>query len=67
MGFEMVRVGFDIIVLGGSSNKDVYDPKLFKLSCTNDICQWETLAQKLQTPRRFFVAIPIQDDFVKCD
>ena len=68
-GFEVVNIGLDIIVISGVHQFQLSNmsPDLFRLSCTNNICQWETLPQKLITPRAWFVAIPIPDDFIECD
>ena len=66
----MVRVGFDLIAIGGCHMlpQDMFNPigELNKLSCTNNLCQWEVLPQKLKIPRAYFLAFPIPDDFVKC-
>ena len=63
----MVRIGRDLIVIGGFNEYDVSDGALFKLSCSNNTCKWETLTQKLKIPRYNFVAVPVPDDFVKCN
>ena len=41
--------------------------KLYKLSCSNQVCNWETLSKELQMPRHFFTAIALPDDFVECN
>ena len=70
MSLEMVSVGFDLIAIGGAESifliNSKVSPDLFKLSCTNNICQWETLHQKLKLPRCRFVAIPVPDHFINC-
>ena len=63
---EMVRIGYDLIVLGGS-NGEINSGALYKLSCTNYNCKWESLSQELKIPRNGFVAIPVPDDFVTCN
>ena len=66
----MVRVGNDLIVLGGNSNPlqlSGCSDSLFRLSCTNNTCKWQELAQKLESAKSGFVAIPVPDDFVTCD
>ena len=65
-GHEMVKVGHDLIVLGGK-NETGYSDMLFKLSCHNNNCDWETLPQKMENPRFGFVAIAVPDDFITCD
>ena len=68
---EMVRIGRDLVVLGGVKGGIIsgfdFSQSLFKLSCANNICQWETLSQKLLVPKGMFVAIPIPDSFIKCE
>ena len=68
---EIVKIGRDLVVLGGVYGGVVlgfdFSDSLFKLSCTNNKCQWETLPQKLSVPRGMFVSIPIPDNFIKCE
>ena len=66
---EMVRVGYDLIVLGGISgfHHSDYSDSLYKLSCYNNTCHWESLSQELKTPKKFIVAIPVPDNFISCD
>ena len=66
-GHEMVRVGPDLIVLGGKGVETGYSDILFKLSCSRSNCNWETLPQKMKNPRFGFVAIAVPDDFITCD
>ena len=63
----MVRVGRDLLVLGGHSSGWNFSDALFKLSCSNNKCKWENLSQKLETPKDRFVAIPVPDSFVTCN
>ena len=65
---QMVSIGHDLVVIGGHSErlKGGYSNNLFKLSCSNNACKWETLSQKMKTPRYWFVAISVPDDFVAC-
>ena len=91
-GHQMVRIGYDLIVLGivshklsiffvtnqilqslcnfiftlGGAEGLEFSDSLFRLSCRNNICEWEKLAQTLKIARMEFVAIAIPDDFVKC-
>ena len=64
---EMVRIGFDLLAIGGYNEYNISDGALFKLSCINNTCKWETMKQKLKIPRYYFVAVPVPDDFVKCN
>ena len=63
----MVRVGYDIIVIGGKTENKIYSGSLFKLTCTEHICDWKNLTQELKTPREYFVAVAVPDDFVQCN
>ena len=40
--------------------------QIYKLTCTNRICNWTTMPNELKIPRKFFVAIPIPDSMVSC-
>ena len=68
---EIVRIGLDLLVLGGfnpnANGIRYYSEELFKLSCTNNECEWEKLPQNLTIPRSEFVAIPVPDDFITCN
>ena len=66
-GHEMVRVGHDLIVLGGLKGLGGYSDMLLKLSCSSNNCKWETLPQKMKNPRFGFIAIAVPDDFITCD
>ena len=63
---QMVRVGYDAIVIGGMDDLDDTCDSILKLSCNNGTCEWEILPQKLKFPRHDFVAMTIPDDFVMC-
>ena len=67
---QMVSIGHDLIVIGGHSSRIDdgygYSNNLFKLSCNNNACNWETLSQKMKIPRVWFVAISVPDDFITC-
>ena len=66
---DMVTVGHDLLVIGGrnGTDPDTFSDSLFKLSCTLNLCHWETLFQKLEFPRYDFVAIPVPNDFINCN
>ena len=61
----MVRIGNDLVVVGGAVGGTHlhFSKSLFKLSCFNNNCQWETLIQELKIPRTNSVAVAIPDDF----
>ena len=62
----MVRIGPDLLVLGGNTYSSIESNSIYRLSCTNIQCKWETLSQRLSIPRVSFVAIPVPDDFTNC-
>ena len=65
----MVRVGYDLVVIGGvciSDNVWIYSKSLYKLSCCDRNCQWEELSQKLKEKRYGHVAVALPDDFLNC-
>ena len=69
-GHQMVRVGYDLVVIGGvcisSDNVWIYSKSLYKLSCCDRNCQWEELSQKLKEKRYGYVAVALPDDFLNC-
>ena len=70
-GHKMVRVGFDLLVIGGSwINSDTlnweYTTSLYKLTCKNKSCTWETLQNVLKEPRYAPVAFALPDDYFNC-
>ena len=62
----MVRIGPDLLVLAGFTNGATVSDSIYKLTCTNNLCEWETLPQKIPSPSGAFVAIPVPDDFIHC-
>ena len=67
----MLRVGSDLIVIGGFDGNE-YSDSIFRLKCANmsipldKTCHWETLDKKLKIPRQRFVAVTVPDDFITC-
>ena len=61
-GHECVTQGNEMIVIGGYSGGGHYSSDLFKLTLENGQFEWTTMNEKLNTPRRDFVAslIPVQ-------
>ena len=67
-GHTLVTMGYDAIVLGGFNIlTDGISAKLFKFSCSNNVCEWEQLSKELKMPRHRFIAVPLPDDFVECN
>ena len=64
---EMVSTGYDLIVIGGLDTDDNLSGSIYKLSCSNLVCEWENLVVQLKVPRAFFTAIPLPDDFIDCN
>ena len=50
----------------GNTDYDGMNHQIYKLTCTNRICNWTTMPNELKIPRKFFVAIPIPDSMVSC-
>ena len=63
MEHQSVRIGSDLVVTGGGPSVGGYSKSIYKLSCTNKECKWETLKKQLQTARREHVAVAVPDDF----
>ena len=59
----MVNLGDDLVLTGGHP----YNSILYRLSCQNRICKWETMSQELNKARNVHVVIPVPDDFVSCN
>ena len=66
MEHQTVRIGSDLVVIGGGPSDGSYSKSIYKLSCTKKICKWETLAQQLQIARREHVAVAVSGDFLTC-
>ena len=68
----MVRIGHDVVMIGGfgveiKHNRITHKIKsIFKLSCNNNSCKWETLTPELKNGRYYFVAVALPDDFITC-
>ena len=65
-GHSMVTLGFGQAILGGESNNDAYQSKIYFLTCSKQICMLSTLNKELSVPRSSFVAIPIPDSMSGC-
>ena len=62
---SMVRLGKGQAILGGLSN-NVYQAKIYSMTCSNRNCMISLLDMKLSVPRQEFVAIPIPDTISGC-
>ena len=64
-GHQMVRVGFDLIIIGGVSTSAEYSGSVIKLTCSNQFCEWQTLSQIGDFDVRFeFVAVTVPNNFM---
>ena len=61
----MVRLGNGQTILGGNSN-DVYQSKIYLMTCSNWNCIISLLSRELSVARDDFVAIPIPDTISGC-
>ena len=61
----MIRAGYDLIVIGGIIKGTTYSNSLFKLSCANQNCAWQTLNISLKDTRAEFVAVTVPDMFLE--
>ena len=65
-GHSMVPLGFGQIIIGGTSNGNNVQSKLYFLTCTAGNCVISSLVQELSVPRSAFMAIPISDTISGC-
>ena len=65
-GHSMVPLGFGQIIIGGTSNGNHVQSRLYFLKCTTGNCVITTLVQELSVPRSAFMAIPISDTISGC-
>ena len=63
-GHEMVRMDKDLAVIGGYGGG--YSSSLYRLTCTNKACTWQTMTQELTIGRSNFVAMLIPDELTEC-
>ena len=62
---SMVSLGEGQAILGGNS-ENLYNKRIFYISCSQLICDVSTLSQELLAQRGSFVAIPIPDSISGC-
>ena len=63
---SMVRLGKGQAILGGQSINNVYQAKIYSLTCSNRNCIILLLDRELSVPKGWFVAIPIPDTISGC-
>ena len=62
---SMVKLGKGQAILGGLSY-DLYQAKIYSMTCSNRNCIISLLDRELSVPNRGFVAIPIPDTISGC-
>ena len=62
---QMIRAGYDLIVIGGATIDKTVSNSLFKLSCADQNCTWQTLNISLKHARSDFVAVAVPDMFLE--
>ena len=62
---SMVKLGKGQAILGGLSY-DLYQAKIYSMTCSNRNCIILLLDRELSVPKIFFVAIPIPDTISEC-
>ena len=65
-GHGSVKLGVDFVVIGGKNYVQGYSSSLYKMSCYNHYCIWDTMHQTLKNPRAFFVAMTVPKESVTC-
>ena len=64
-GHSMVTLGLGQAILGGWDG-NVYRNEIYHFTCYQQDCTISLLNQLLETPRAYFVAIPIPDSISGC-
>ena len=65
-GHGLVKLGTDLVVVGGDSPITGYSSSLYQMSCHNHYCKWHTMHQNLKDPRAYFVAMAVPQESVSC-
>ena len=65
-GHGLVKLGTDLVVVGGESPGIGYSPSLYQMSCHNHNCKWHNLTQILKHPRAYFVAMAVEKESGSC-
>lgn len=63
--FSMVSFNDTVVAIGGKSF-GYNSNSLFKLVCSDQICEWKEMSQKLRTGRFGFVAMLIPEEMADC-
>ena len=62
----MVALGLGQAILGGRDANSDYRNEIYHFTCYQQDCTISLLEQLLETPRAYFVAIPIPDSISGC-
>ena len=62
----MVPLGHGQAILGGRDDNDVFQNKIYHITCSQQICTLSKMKKELSVPRAYFVAIPIPDSMSGC-
>ena len=62
----MVALGLGQAVLGGKDDSGIYRNEIYHFTCYQEDFTISLLEQLLETPRAYFVAIPIPDSISGC-
>ena len=65
-GHSMVLLGLGQAILGGKGANFVFRNEIYHFTCYQQDCTISLLEQLLETPRAYFVAIPIPDSISGC-
>ena len=66
-GHEMVTLEKDLVVIGGNFGSFSHSSfSLYRMTCQNHACEWQTMSQELKIGRRDFVAMLLPDELAYC-
>ena len=62
----MIELGGDVYLFGGQTNNVVPKKSIYKLGCSNELCEFFFVNKRLKIARSHPVAIPVPGDFCDC-
>ena len=65
-GHSMVPLGLGQAILGGRDDNDLFQNRIYHITCSQQICKVSKMSKELSVPRGYFVAIPIPDRMSGC-
>ena len=57
----MVTYNMDLLVIGGVEKNGFVSKLIYKLSCSNNDCAWNTVTQELVTPRQYHFCVVVRN------